>query len=116
MPAPDELDRINELMSRFPDKTAPTKSVHTLPHFTRTELQEIGTRAHELAGVEGLNHEWRQVYEQLALAASTLDAFLARAELPLVIAKYAPAGDETGRPKDPQQTTIWDWDSPSEAH
>lgn len=102
------------------------QTVHTLPHFTRTELQTIGTRAHELAAVEGLNPEWRQVYEQLALAASILDAFLARAELPLVIAKYAPAGDETGRPKDVRQTTLWDWDerptgkatydTPSEAH
>ena len=101
-------------------------SVRTAPYFSRSELQAIGTRARELSEMEGLNPEWAAVYHQLEMAASTLDAFLARAELPLVMEKYAPAGDETGRPQDPQQTTIWDWDEqmkgkmseehPSEAH
>ncbi len=46
--------------------------------FTREELQMITNKAVELAIEQG--SLWKRVYEKLADAASTLDAFLARME------------------------------------
>lgn len=46
--------------------------------FEREELQEIRVRAAEHASIVGLNPLWKRAYEDLAFAASVLDAFVAR--------------------------------------
>jgi len=47
----------------------------------REHLQGIRDQAHEAAKTWGLNSSWKRVYEDLAHAANTLDAFWARAEV-----------------------------------
>lgn len=46
--------------------------------FSREELGRIIQKANSLSGLLGLNSQWRRVYQDLAQAASTLDAFIAR--------------------------------------
>jgi len=46
--------------------------------FTREELQELKTRAVQMADIEGLNFYWQRAYIRLADAADHLDAMMAR--------------------------------------
>lgn len=48
---------------------------------TREELQNIEKRARKLSEVGNLSTAWKMAFEQLAFAASTLDAFIARTEV-----------------------------------
>ena len=48
--------------------------------FTRKELQNIVERARMLSETVGTNHLWVRVFVNLELAASTVDAFIARSE------------------------------------
>ena len=49
--------------------------------FTRTELQSIRDRAHEVGEIEGLQMYWESAYNNLAKAASALEAMLERCEI-----------------------------------
>jgi len=49
--------------------------------FSRAELQEIVDRAVNMIKTTGMDPMWRIAYQQMAMAADTLDSFLARCEL-----------------------------------
>lgn len=49
--------------------------------FSRTELRRIYDRASRICKVQNLPAEWLLVFSDMAHAAHTLDAFIARAEL-----------------------------------
>lgn len=49
--------------------------------FTRSELQQIISRARHLSEIKGTNPEWVRLYQRLTDASSCLDAFIARTEV-----------------------------------
>lgn len=48
--------------------------------FSREELWDIRDRAEDMASIKSLNSGWKRIYLNLADAANSLDAFIARTE------------------------------------
>ena len=76
-PKDPELDgELDEANDRYDYELAQTCA------FNRRELQGLVERAETMASFTP-NPRWRRAYDSMAQAASTLDAFQARCELPL---------------------------------
>ena len=61
----------NAMISRIREECTPDG-------FGRSELQDIRSRAENMAETEGLNRHWRWAYERIAQAADHIDAMWAR--------------------------------------